>query len=423
MPIKPTVIFLLFFITFSELTYSQFKNIKISPPTSLNTPHEPSVVINPKNTKEIMICSNYKDYFFSNDGGLNWKYDSVLSTFGMGGNPCVLVDNSEQYYYFHISTVSNVHDRIVCQKISHADNKWTNGTSIGYKKNKIQDKPWAVLNNKNNNLLVTWTQFDKILSIKPYDKSIILFSKSDDSGEKWSEPIQISKKEGKCSSTDSCLMGAMPATGINGEIYISWASPYGIMFNKSTDNGVTWLKEEIKTVDLPKGLDYKVSGIYRCTVFPVINCDLSNSKYKGTIYISWTDQRNGVNDADVFLIKSTDNGKTWTKPVKVNDDTPGKQQFMSWMTIDQVTGYLYFVFYDRRNYNDDQTDVYLAVSKDGGKTFKNIKISETPFIPSSYIFLGDNITISAYNNIVRPVWTRLDNFSLSIWTAIIDNIN
>jgi hypothetical protein len=123
---------------------------------------------------------------------------------------------------------------------------------------------------------------------------------------------------------------------------------------------------------------------------------------------------------DVWLVKSTDGGNTWSAPRRVNNDNPGKQQFFTWMTVDQVTGYLWFVFYDRRSYSDTRTDVYLAVSKDGGNTFENFKVSETPFIPNPGVFFGDYTGISAHNNMVRPIWTRLDNNSLSAWTAIID---
>ena len=92
------------------------------------------------------------------------------------------------------------------------------------------------------------------------------------------------------------------------------------------------------------------------------------------------------------------------------------------LTIDQTTGYLYTLFYDRRNYSDSQTDVYLAVSKDGGITFENHKISESPFTPLSYVFFGDYINISAHQGVVRPIWTRYENGQLSVWTAIINGL-
>jgi hypothetical protein len=153
---------------------------------------------------------------------------------------------------------------------------------------------------------------------------------------------------------------------------------------------------------------------------PVTVCDLSGGAHHGTIYINWSDQRNGEDDTDVWLIKSTDGGQTWSERKRVNDDPPGKHQFFTWMAVDQVTGHLHFVYYDRRNYNDHQTDVYMAVSKDGGESFVNYKVSEEPFVPSSWIFFGDYNNVAAHDNVIRPVWTRMHNQQRSIWTAIVD---
>jgi hypothetical protein len=106
--------------------------------------------------------------------------------------------------------------------------------------------------------------------------------------------------------------------------------------------------------------------------------------------------------------------------LRINDDATGKQQFLTWMAIDQSTGYLYTVFYDRRNYADDQTDVFMAVSKDGGNSFSNFRISESPFTPTPDVFFGDYNNISAVDGVIRPIWTRLNNSELSVWTALVD---
>jgi hypothetical protein len=105
--------------------------------------------------------------------------------------------------------------------------------------------------------------------------------------------------------------------------------------------------------------------------------------------------------------------------VRLNKDDKGKHQFLPWMAVDQVTGYIYIVYYDRRAYDDLQTDVYLAYSIDGGSSFKEVKISETPFIPSDNKFFGDYTNISAHNGIITPIWTRMDNGRTSVYTAVI----
>ena len=64
--------------------------------------------------------------------------------------------------------------------------------------------------------------------------------------------------------------------------------------------------------------------------------------------------------------------------------------------------------------------MYLARSTDGGQTFSNFKISESPFLPYSSVFFGDYTNIVAHNGRVRPIWGRLENGDMSIMTAIID---
>jgi len=208
--------------------------------------------------------------------------------------------------------------------------------------------------------------------------------------------------------------------GPNGEVFVAWSGPAGLVFDRSPDGGDTWLDEDIFIDSQPGGWEFDIPGIWRCNGLPITCCDLSPSQYNGTIYVNWSDQRNGEDDTDIWLSKSTDGGDTWSAPLRVNDDEAGKQQFFTWMTVDQANGNVYIVFYDRRNYDDNNTDVYLARSTDGGETFENILISEAPFLPSSGVFFGDYTNIAAHNNQVRPIWARADWTTMSIWTAIID---
>ncbi|MBI5403403.1 MAG: T9SS type A sorting domain-containing protein [Ignavibacteriae bacterium] len=92
---------------------------------------------------------------------------------------------------------------------------------------------------------------------------------------------------------------------------------------------------------------------------------------------------------------------------------------MSWMTVDQKNGHIYIVFYDRRNYSNTATDVYIARSIDGGNTFTNFIVSSSSFTPTSTTFFGDYTNITAYNGRVRPIWARLQG-TLSVMTALVD---
>jgi len=415
---QPAFLFLIL-ICFQQNVFSQYLNIKIS---SLNSPEEPTIAINPLNQNELVAGSNMNLYYYSNDGGLTWTQGFLHSDYGVYGDPCIVADKTGNFYFFHLSDPSdgNWIDRIVCQKSTDQGKTWNNGSYMGLNGKKAQDKQWVTVDFSDNTLYSTWTQFDKYGTANSAYRSNILFSKSTDSGESWSDAVQINHDSGNCFDSDSTMEGAVPAVGPNGEVYVAWAGAEKIFFTQSTDKGKTWPEQNLVVADQPGGWDFDVPGISRCNGLPITCCDTSdNSSTHGNIYINWTDQRNGINNTDVWMIKSTNGGNSWTAPKRVNQDTTATHQFFTWMTIDQTNGNLFLIYYDRRNYSDDMTDVYLAVSKDGGASFVETKISESPFTPDRDVFFGDYTNITAYNNVVRPIWTRFD-MKLSIWTAIVD---
>lgn len=411
----------LIFLFSYQVSFSQFINIKID---DAGNPEEPSITVNPKNTGNIVAGANINFVYQSLDGGNTWEKSELSSPYGVWGDPCIFTDTAGNFYYIHLSYPpedSGVWiDRIVCQKSVDAGATWTSGTYTGLNGVSAQDKAWAAVDPQTNTIYVTWTQFDHYGSSDPNDSSTILFSKSADGALTWSAPVRISRLGGDCLDSDNTTEGAVPCVGPNGEIYVAWSNRDTLFFDRSLDGGTTWLNNDVVVADQPGGWDYFISGLFRCNGLPITKCDLSSSAYHGTIYVNWTDQRNGVDNTDVWLSKSINGGVTWSAPLKVNDDELNKQQFLTWMDVDQETGNIYILFYDRRNYSDASTDVYLAYSSDGGTTFSNQKISSDPFVPNETAFFGDYTNISAYAGKIAPIWTRQDGSSTSVWTALID---
>lgn len=387
-----------------------------------SSPEEVTIAINPTNPDNLVGGANIRFYYYSTNGGVNWYQSELSSSMGVWGDPVTIFDATGHVYYGHLSNPSSGGswlDRIVVQKSTNGGATWNDGAGIGLNGAKDQDKEWLAVDMTDSpysgSIYMSWTEFDAYGSSNPLDSSRILFSRSTDAGATWAVPVRVSDRGGDCIDEDNTVEGAVPAVGPNGEIYVAWSGPLGIMFDRSTDGGQSFGADRFVT-DQPGGWDFGVSGIYRCNGMPMTWCDVSDSPYRGTLYVMWSDQRN--THTDVFLIKSTNGGDSWSAVKKVNGDVTARHQFFPSMALDQTTGFLYVVYYDRRNVGGDTTEVWMSVSRDGGETFEDMRISQTTFKPNSGVFFGDYIHIAAYNRKVHPIWMRLDGNTLSVWTAV-----
>lgn len=402
------------------------KNIKIYEQTSRATlgPCEPSIAINPNNPKNIVAGSVLDYVHVSNDGGKTWDTQKLRSKYGIWGDPTVLSDAKGNFYYFHLSDPEGTNwksdkilDRIVAQKSTDGGKTWSEGASIGLNPPKQQDKQWALIHPTNESQLYTaWTEFDKYKSTDENDKSRILFSKSSNASKTWSAPLQISTHEGNCLDNDFTPEGTTLACD-QANLYVSWAYDSKIWFSKSSDNGNRWSKE-IPIANQPNGWKYEIKNITRCNGFPVLEIDHSNSKYNGDLYLNWSVQ---INDqqTNVFISKSTNQGKTWSTPKIIHSNQNKGHHFFNWMSIDPKTGFIYIIYYKETQPNSSLIEVHLSVSKNGGDTFSDYIISEKPFNPKGANFFGDYNNIAAFNGTVRPIWTQVENGLVSVWTALI----
>lgn len=406
---------------------AQFQNIKVNS-NSLTSCNEPSIAINPTDTDNLVIGTNLRYYFYSFDGGQTWDEGQMFSSYGVWGDPSLIFDLNGDCYFAHLSGEPPLSgrwaDRIVIQKSTDGGMSWDDGTYTGLNRPKFEDKEWITADRTNsiyqNNLYVAWTEFDSLFTPLPEFKSRELFSRSTDGGETWSNPIKLNEIDGDCMDDDNTIEGATPTVGPDGEVYLAWAGPEGILFDRSFDGGVTFGEDKFVSEHVGGwGWGNEVPGIYG-NGLPQTYCDISNSSYRGTIYIIWADQRNGIINTDIFLIKSTDKGETWSDIKQVNNDESQRPQFYPWMTIDPITGIMYVVYYDRRYTIGTMTEVFIARSTDGGETFYNFKISESAFETTVQEFLGDYINIVAYNGKAYPVWTQTDQFGRSIMMTTID---
>ena len=402
-------------------------------------PCEPSIAISPANPDIMVAGSVLNNVHRSTDGGWTWKTETLTSRYGVYGDPCVVGSPKGDFYYLHLSNPDGLGweseallDRIVIQRGKRNGRHWNSGVGMGLNEQKDQDKEWAAVGVKGRSLVSCWTQFDQYDSPLASDSSIILCSTSNRQAKIWTKPVRVNALAGDCLDGDWTVEGAVPDIAADGTIYVAWAHADTIWMDRSADGGITWLQKDLRVAQIAGGWDCAVRGFNRANGMPVTRVDRSNGLHQGRIYVNWTDNRNGPDDQDVWVVYSDDGGETWTAPIRVNNDPPGAQQFFTWMAVDDVTGFVHIVYYDRRQaaakYPNPSvkaswdTEVYVASSIDGGVSWHNQRVSEKPFRPQEKMFFGDYNNISAYDGHVRPIWTRNDNGILSIWTAVLDGM-
>ena len=402
---------------------SAYTNVKVN--TFANFPEECTIAIRPTNPSFVLGGAQAAGsrFYPSTNGGASWADVLLPGQFNLG-DPALTFDADGNAYFAYIGTFS--HSGIYVNKSTDGGLSWKPTATPVLEHSSgapFEDKEWIVCDwnpgSRHGWVYIAWTQFDEYGSSSPSDSSRILFARSTNGGTSFSSALRIDDRGGDAIDSDNTVEGCMPAVGIDGSIYCCWAGPRGLVFDRSTNAGVSFGVDRVIS-DQPGGWDFPINGIYRCNGLPVTKVDISGSAHRGRIYVHWSDNRNG--DYDLFLLHSDDGGTTWSSRKRINDDpvSNGKDQFMSWLDVDPVTGTVYCVFYDRRGQSGVATDVYFAYSNDGGDHFINEKISATPFTPNPSVFFGDYIGIAAYGGHVRPLWTRMDGNDLSVWSAVIE---
>jgi hypothetical protein len=265
---------------------------------------------------------------------------------------------------------------------------------------------------------MAWTEFDT-------SGSHVLFTRSTDGAQTFSTPIVLS--DGR-----NGVQGATPAVGPNGEVYVLWLS-FGrsaeLKIRKSLDGGVTFEPEKIVapfTVSSDSAASRNcnrraLKGDIRYLEIPSMAVDQSHSPTRGTVYVTYSsdpDGTSGPDVADVYLVRSTDGGDTWSAPLRVNDDRTQTDQFQPAVAV-AGNGTVGLMFYDRRlDLENLNIDVFIARSSDGGQTFEpNLRVTHRSFpVPPigtngrnfdslrSICYMGDYNQIAADNEAFYLVW-------------------
>jgi len=395
------------------------------------TQSENSLFIDPEDETILINSNNSSDWngsYANNLYGCDryWSFDAAStwggSLYGVGqtnnGDPAVAIGRNGWWY---VGKINNGRGQSVAYS-SNNGQTWTDVTvaqvSGGF--GDLLDKNHLWIDNAENSpyegyLYAAWSCY---VDGSPNENQIEI-ARSSDQGLSWSLPIGISHHV----NAGKHNQGVNIQTGPNGEVYAVWiiydtwpSDETALGFAKSTDGGETWVPGNRILTNI-KGI--RASGTskeMRVASFPVMTVDLSNGPNQGTLYVVWANIGvPGVNtgtDIDIYMIRSVNQGDTWSDPIRVNQDPSGlgKEHFLPWITCDPLNGNLCVIYYDDRNVDSTQVETWVSYSWDGGNTWTDFRVSDVAFTPApipgmAADYFGDYIGIKAQNMKVYPVWT------------------
>ncbi len=451
--VRPNFLFFILFLSgllLSSLVSAQtvLYNHKINSDLSNNIHNEEQISINPTDPNNVVAV--WRDFRlgyrqvgagYSTDGGQNWKDTLIgygIAPYSWESDPGITVDRFGNFYTVTLCFEPNPPPTAICvYKSTDGGVTWQDpvvvveGAAFEDKELMVCDQTGGTFD---GNLYIAWTRFPDVGNAR------IHFSRSTDQGATWSGALPISDN---LNSTQ----WPVPAVGANGEVYVGWVQYAGnkIMFNKSTNGGVSFTTP--KSIFSVNSVLIQLNGSVGTFSFPALGTDISNSPYRGNLYVAFMNKF-GSSDEDMFFSRSTDQGGTWSTPIRINDDPLGNgaDQFHPWVTVNQ-DGVISAIFYDRRNDPSNLLfDVYMTQSYDGGQTFTpNKRITTVSSYPMQLLssglvksptdpvtayygdrpleatplgeLLGEYIGISSYGSQNNLVWTDTREGHQKVYTA------
>ena len=195
---------------------------------------------------------------------------------------------------------------------------------------------------------VTWTRF---MPDPPFESEIFI-SYSDDQARSWSPPKPISGSAPfcvggigtACDFNQFSVPTVHPRTGELGVAFENFNTPdeNQYLFVRSRDGGNTFTSPSFVTPVFDRnyptsggerpdctdrgqsgGLDVLTNTCFRVNSGGNVVIDKRSGPFADDYYLVMSDNRNGTNgssNTDVFFFKSTNGGRSWVGPTRVNDD-------------------------------------------------------------------------------------------------------
>jgi hypothetical protein len=318
-------------------------------------------------------------YKNSTDGGVSWGTDARLT-------------NEIEGSWYPSVTVSGAVVHIVWQNVLFGH--W----EIYYKHSTDGGLSWGADAHLSNDTLVSWypsvSVSDSVVHVVWEDtrdgngEGEIYYKRSTDKGVNWGAETRL---------TNDTSYSNAPSVSVSGSVvHVVWHDDRDgnteIYYKRSTDGGISW------------EIDTRLTNKNAFSKFPSVSVSGS------VIHVVWFDERDEVNNWEIYYKRSTDGGISWGADTRLTNNS-ADSQFPSVSVSDSVVHVVWFddrdgnhEIYYKRNPTDNVTGIE-NISSELPKEFNLEQNYPNPFNPSTKI----NYKISATGKISLKVYDVLGN--------------
>ena len=369
---------------------------------------EIQIAVNHRNPNQIVAAANTwgtagapcnndetQSVFYSSDGGATWSYTCAPSNnlFNLGtcnatvfGSDPALAwnDNNEVFlnYMLLCSSVASTKYSMVVARSADGGATWTNQGVIknSWATTALEDKNFYAIDNTPASPFYGrhYTCWDRNNNEK--------FAYSTSNGATWTE-VDL-----PTAATGTYDLACEIAVQRNGTVHVVFdtldcganCTNERMFYTRSTNGGVSWstpvLVRDFNLVGFSNANYPPVADNRGINPFGAIDVDNSGGACDGTLYVTFSDWTSGgATENDVWVSRSTNNGASWSAPLKLNDDgLAGRTQFHPFLQVDPSNGAVVVAWHDARNDSANRkVDYYATRSTDCGVSFEaNVKASQ-----------------------------------------------
>ncbi len=351
------------------------------------------------------VTSNFRQagYGYTTDGGLTWTFPGVLQPGVFRSDPVTNCDELGNFFYLSLESTINL--SFFCDDVWRSTNGGQSWTLISGERGAVGgDKQWFTIDKT--------CGAGHHFQYQAFDQANCaggLFNRSIDAGATWQTPINIPNQP---------TYGTLDVDS-NGNLYVG-GEGFDFRCARSSNaqfGNQTPVFDQNTSVNMggdlvggginPGGLDGQA----------FLAVDHSGTATNDYIYMLASVEPPGRSTTDVMFVRSTDGGATFSAPVRVNDDNNSSK--WHWFGTFSVApnGRLDAVWYDNRNANNFDSQLFYSYSTDAGVTWSpNVPVSN-PFNPQegwpNQNKIGDYITIVSDETGGNVAYSATFNFNPS----------